>query len=255
MDVKQTHCGRRLVGVLSAVVLVWGLLPLASGIVNAGLVVATVAGMLGLAWGFHTPSACKRKGWKQTVTWIVWGVVLAAVAVCAVMSSFMIAAAAKKPSADGGTVVVLGARVLGDRPSRMLRNRLDAAAAYLTDNPSANCVVSGGLGKDEHYTEAYVMKKYLVACGIASARIVEEDRSTDTHENIAFSLALIRQHGWDERLVIATQEFHQYRAATLAKRAGVEKVSAATCMSPWHLLLCYWIRECAAIARLWIFGY
>jgi uncharacterized SAM-binding protein YcdF (DUF218 family) len=171
------------------------------------------------------------------------------------MSSVMIGAAAKKPSGNDSTVIVLGARILGDRPSRMLRGRLDEAIVYLKENPEAHCIVSGGQGADEPYTEAYVMEKYLLEQGIDAGRIFKEERSTDTHENIEYSMEIIRQQGLSERVVIATQEFHQYRAATLARRAGAVDVSAATSMSPLYLLLCYWVRECAAICRLWVFGY
>jgi uncharacterized SAM-binding protein YcdF (DUF218 family) len=137
----------------------------------------------------------------------------------------------------------------------MLRERLDVAASYLKEHPDALCIVSGGQGADEQYTEAYVMKAYLCEQGIAPERIYEEGRSTDTHQNIDYSLAIIREQGLSEQVAIATQEFHQYRAATLARRAGLTDVSAVTTPSTWYLLLCYWVRECAAICRLWLFGY
>lgn len=243
------------VGVLSMGVMVWALLPLVNGIVNIGVVVPVAVSLPGIAWGFSTPSQVKRKGWRQKMTVIAWiGIGLIA-ALGVVISSFMVAAAVNKPQGGDSTVIVLGARIHGDRPSRMLRERLDAAAEYLKENPQANCVVSGGLGEGEQYTEAQVMKAYLCEQGIAPERIFEEGCSTDTHENIAYSLAVIREQGLSERVVIATQEFHQYRAATLARRAGLCDVSAATTATPLHLLLCYWVRECAAICRLWLFGY
>ncbi len=248
---------RRGIGIVSAAVLVWALLPvLLNGIVNTGVVASFLAGLFGLAWGFSAPPQGKRKGWRRTMAWILWTAVGLLAALFLVMSTAMVTAALRRPPAAGdSTVLVLGARINGDQPSRMLRNRLDAAVTVLDSNPAARCIVSGGLGAGEQYTEAQVMKRYLVAQGIAPERIYEEGRSTDTHENIAYSLELIRQHGLSERVVIATQEFHQYRAATLARRAGLTEVTAATCLSPPHLLLCYWVRECAAIARLWVWGY
>lgn len=63
------------------------------------------------------------------------------------------------------------------------------------------------------------MQKYLVEKGIDPARIYLEDRSTNTHENLENSLQLIRQEGLCDTVVIATQVFHQYRAATLARWA------------------------------------
>ncbi len=246
---------RLAVGVLSAAIMVWSLMPLSSGIVNIGVVVPFAASLLGIAWGLTPPLREKRKGWQRRMTVIVGVCIGLIAALGVVISSFMVAAAVDKPAGGESTVIVLGARIHGDRPSRMLRERLDVAAAYLKENPEAMCIVSGGQGSDEQYTEAHVMKAYLCEQGIAAERIYEEGRSTDTHQNIDYSLAIIREHGLSERVAIATQEFHQYRAATLARRAGLTDVSAVTTPSPLYLLLCYWVRECAAICRLWVFGY
>ncbi len=253
---KRTIAWHRLtVGVLSLAVMVWALMPLSSRIVNVGVVVPLAASLLGIAWGFTPPPREKRKGWRRRVTVIVWVCVGLIATMGVVISSFMVAAAVNKPQGGESTVIVLGARIHGDRPSRMLRERLDVAAEYLKQNPDAACIVSGGQGADEQYTEAHVMKAYLCELGIAPERIFEEGRSTDTHQNIDYSFAIIREQGLSERVAIATQEFHQYRAATLARRAGLNDVSAVTTPSPLYLLLCYWVRECAAICRLWLFGY
>ncbi len=253
---KRTIAWHRIVvGVLSLVVMVWALLPLTSRIVNIGVVVPLAASLLGIAWGFTPPRQQKQKGWRRRVTLIIWGCIGLIAMFGVIISSFMVAAAVNKPQGGESTVIVLGARIHGDRPSRMLRERLDVAADYLKQNPDATCIVSGGQGADEQYTEAHVMKAYLCEQGIAPERIFEEGRSTDTHENIDYSLAIIREQGLSERVAIATQEFHQYRAATLMRRAGLTDVSAITTPSPLYLLLCYWVRECAAICRLWVFGY
>lgn len=246
---------RLTVAVLSAAVMVWSVMPLSNGIVNIGVVVPFAASLLGVVWGLTPPPKERRKGWRRRMTIIAWVCVGLIAALGVVISAFMIAAAVNKPAGGESTVIVLGARTHGDRPSRMLRERLDVAADYLKENPEATCIVSGGQGSDEQYTEAYVMKAYLCEQGIAPERIYEEGLSTDTHQNIDYSLAIIREEGLSDRVAIATQEFHQYRAATLARRAGLTDVSAVTTPSPLYLLLCYWVRECAAICRLWVFGY
>ena len=76
-----------------------------------------------------------------------------------------------------------------------------------------------------------------------------------THENVQLSMAIIREKGWSTDVVIATQVFHQYRSRRLAYDAGAGKVGGASCFSPTHLMLYYWVRECAAIGRLWLTGY
>ena len=56
-------------------------------------------------------------------------------------------------------------------------------------------------------------------------------------------------------MVIATQEFHQYRAQAFARRAGLTDAGPCTCHTPPYLLLCYWVREFAAISRMLLLGY
>ena len=99
------------------------------------------------------------------------------------------------------------------------------------------------------------MAEYLWDKGISEGRVLLEECSTSTEENLQFSMELIREKALSTHVVIATQEFHQYRAAVHARRVGASSVGAATCISPWHLMLCYWVRECAAICRLWLLGY
>ena len=68
-------------------------------------------------------------------------------------------------------------------------------------------------------------------------------------------MAIIRENGWSEDLAVATQVFHQYRSRQLARMAGADSVGGVACLTPVHLMLNYWVRECAAICRLWIFKY
>ena len=153
-------------------------------------------------------------------------------------------------------VAALGAAGLqGDQPSRMLRDRLNAAARYLEANPESVCIVSGGQGADEICTEASVMRRYLLEKGIAEERVILEDKSTNTAENLRFSRELIQSRGLNERVVIATQEFHQYRAQSFAKQEGLEEAGACTCRTPLYLLGCYWVREFAGICRMLLLGY
>ena len=251
---------RLLLGLLFGLVLIWGLLPLASSVENVGVVASAAVGLLGLAACIGWPvvwKTLKRMWGRRGLRWLLI-VLIAAAALLAVLfivvSGFMVAGAAR-PAPDNATVIVLGAAAYGNRPSRMLADRLDAAARYLEENPGSSCIVSGGQGPDETQTEASVMKAYLMEKGIDGARIYEEDTSTSTFENIRSSLALIEEHQLSRTVVLATQEFHQYRAQSFAEKAGLEGAGACVCRTPPHLFLCYWVREFAAICRMWLLGY
>ena len=113
--------------------------------------------------------------------------------------SGVMTAAACAPPPEGATVVVLGAALRGEQPSRMLAERLKTAAAYLRDHPESSCVVSGGQNDDEIISEAEAMKRYLVGLGIEESRIYLEDRSTNTEENLRMSRDVVEREGFRTR--------------------------------------------------------
>ena len=160
---------------------------------------------------------------KQGFCIAEWVVRIAAVAVCLLLavSAVRIAAAGYKKAPDPATpVIVLGCKVKGTRPSRILQERLDAADAYLSTHPEASCVLSGGQGADEEISEASCMYAYLREKGIEENRLILEDRSVSTAENMAFSRQIFEARGMGEKAVIITSEFHEYRARMLAEACG-----------------------------------
>ena len=126
-------------------------------------------------------------------------------------------------------IIVLGAQMKPGGPSVVLKFRLDAAYDYLTANEDTLCVVSGGQGSNEPCSEAEGMYAYLVERGIAPERILMEDQSTDTSENIAFSAALIG--GTDKDVGIVTNNFHVFRGVMLARHAGFENACGISARS------------------------
>ncbi|MBR5280099.1 MAG: YdcF family protein [Clostridia bacterium] len=155
------------------------------------------------------------------------------------------------PPADiQGTVVVLGCEIHGERPSRVLKARLDAALSYLTQHPETPVVVAGGVGDDEIYSEAYVMRKYLMENGIASTRIYCEEQSRDTKQNILYAGEIIRREGLPETMLIATDGFHQLRAYLHANAvhhpAYAIPVTSFT-FTTFSMQPEYWVREILGI--------
>ena len=88
-------------------------------------------------------------------------------------------------------IIVLGSKVNGTKPSYSLQYRIDKAAEYLKSHEKAIAIVSGGKGKGEDISEALAMKNELMKLNIAEDRIIMEDKSTSTDENIKFSKPLI----------------------------------------------------------------
>lgn len=145
-------------------------------------------------------------------------------------------------------VIVLGCKVQGDQPGRMLTKRLERALELLTENPQAVCVLSGGKGVDELIPEGEAMKNWLTEKGISEERLIAENRSTSTEENLRFSAELLNERGFAGSITIVTNDFHQYRAEIYAMRAGlsVSHSSASSGMA----LPNYYFRELLALCAV-----
>ena len=116
-------------------------------------------------------------------------------------------------------VAVLGAQVFEWGPGRTLTNRLDVARAYLDENPQCRCIACGAQGSNEPVTEAQAEADYLVARGIARSRILLEDRSHSTAENLRNAAAMI--DAGHDTVGIVTSDFHVARSLAIARKAGI----------------------------------
>lgn len=148
-------------------------------------------------------------------------------------------------------IIVLGARVKGEAPSLSLRYRIDRAAQYLEDNPQTIAIVSGGKGKGEDMSEAEVMKRELIEHGIPEHRILLEDKSTSTEENVAFSKTFIPAKA--KRGLIVTNDYHIYRAVSVARKAGLS-VQGLAADTPKRALIKSYVREYMALTVYFIKG-
>ena len=250
---------RAVLAVVCLLIGVWGVLPTFTGRFHSGCLTMILVGALGFTACIRLPQLadfCSRfwqSGAGRAILCAVAGLAGVLVLLFIGLSVCMIGACKRQPSKDA-TLIVLGAALREDRPSELLRGRLEAAYAFLTEHPDTKCIVSGGQGEDEICTEASVMYSYLVDKGIDPARIFTEDASTSTFENIRHSRELIEQHGLSTEVAVVTQEFHQFRAQQFVKQAGLTVSGAVTAYTPWHLLPSYWIRDFAGICHMALLG-
>lgn len=239
-----------ILGTLSLLGVVYFLMPLAIGVCHVGMFWPAALLLLAAAYCFFPAFFRRLPRWVKAVVLSGVGLVLAvAIAVFAVMG----AAAADHPRGDDApeTVVLLGCQVYHGRPSMMLQGRIDAAYGYLTAHPKAVCVTTGGLDRtSETLTEGGCAAQTLIAMGIAPERIYAEEKSFDTRENLLFAAEIIKENGLSDHVVIASDNFHQYRGQLFARQAGLEAQSAG-CFSPWFLGAGYACREVVGILATW----
>lgn len=144
-------------------------------------------------------------------------------------------------------VVVLGAQVKGSRPSQSLLYRIQEAAEYLKVNPETKAILSGGKGTGEDISEAQCMKQELEKLGISGERLIEENRSTSTQENIAYSYELMEKEC--KKVGIVTNDFHIYRGTAIAKKKMDCQVYGIPAKSNGFLQLNYMVREFFGIVK------
>lgn len=167
--------------------------------------------------------------WIKGVFWAFFfiGLLLFGAVEARILSQYNAQAA---PSAD--YVIILGAQWRSTGPSEVLRRRLDKAIDYLEQNPDTSVIVSGGQGGNESIPEAVGMREYLIEAGIGEERILVEDQSASTYQNLVLSAEFLDRE--NDRVVVVTNNFHMFRALAIAKKQGylnVEGLAAGS--SPW----------------------
>ena len=214
------------------------------GVFNEGSLTALLLAGLLVFWG--RAFAVLDKKWRK----LIMPFAAAAIVLMAALSGAMLyAALGRAPAAESfAPAIVLGCQVRGDRPSKMLARRLDAAFRYALEHPGAPVIVSGGQGSNEQYSESSVMKRYLIQKGLDPQRIIEESASSNTGENIRFSAHILRERGLGEEVVIITDGYHQLRAWFFARQAGLSS-RAVSSRSPFGMTMVFAVREWLALAK------
>ena len=146
-------------------------------------------------------------------------------------------------------LVVLGCGLNGNEPSQMLIARLDKATQYANRNTNCKIIVSGGQGKGEDIPEAHAMAAYLTDKGISADRIIIEDKSTSTTENFKFSNRVTDGALASRTAVFITNDFHIYRANSLAKRQGLSLNHLNAPTTPANIIPSY-LRENLALVQM-----
>lgn len=146
-----------------------------------------------------------------------------------------------KPQENLDYVMVLGAGIRGTTPTRPLRLRIQTAYDYMMNNPDTILIASGGQGNDEQISEAACIRNTLVEMGLDESRILIEDKSRDTIENIRNSYELIPDK--DSEVGIVTNSFHIWRSVSIARSEGYDHVSGVPAKTLMPVGIHYVVRE------------
>lgn len=124
--------------------------------------------------------------------------------------------------------IVLGHKLNDDKPTKVLIYRLNKTIDYLNKNKNCKVVLSGGVTENNTISEASVMKKYLINSAIAENRIILEDKSKDTIENIKNCKEYINKNN---KIVIISSNYHILRSKMICRLLGLN-VTGLACYTP-----------------------
>lgn len=141
--------------------------------------------------------------------------------------------------------VVLGAAAWYNRPSPVLRERVNHAIELYQNGQVKYLILTGGKGKGAPMAESEVARRYAIQQGVPASRIFIETQSQTTWENMVEAHRIAQQHGY-KRVLIVSDPFHMMRAVRMAQDAGLKAFPAPTPTSrykTWDTKFDFLLRE------------
>ncbi len=227
-----------------------------SGNVDTGIVLPSIGGICIIFVIIFLKTELYRKNVKffKKVGKVFLGLFIVWFISFVVLMTVILTSSVSQKNEKVDSVIVLGAGLKGETPTLVLKERLDYAIDYLNRNTDAVAIVSGGQGFGETITEAEGMKRYLMSHNISESRIIKEEKSTSTYENMIFSKKLYEETIGKklDKIMIITNDFHMFRSKHLAKRAGLEPYGISS-RTPWYIYPNVLLREYLAVFKSYIF--
>jgi uncharacterized SAM-binding protein YcdF (DUF218 family) len=140
--------------------------------------------------------------------------------------------AQKDETRPADAAIVLGAAVFGERPSPVLRERINHAIGLYQAGTVRMIIFTGGQGDPGEATEADVAAAYAIAHGVPAAAILRETTSTNTWQNLAYAQEIAAPQELESFLIVSTP-FHMRRALAIADDLGLEAYSSPTRTIQW----------------------
>ena len=235
--------------ILAVIFLCWFIAPMFKNYINYGNKLGVAICLFILLFYTNTPvfervrafclsSALLRAFWNISAVLIYAFIIYAvAITVAMIIASFI------KPKTNA-TAIVLGNRATKDGPSPILKSRITATSKYLNKHKNAKAILSGGKTKKDYIEEAVCMYDELKKLGIDEHRLLKEDKSLSTYENILFSQRIIDEQSEEKNLAIVTDRFHQLRARFIIRKLKIRtNVGAVNSATPFLYIPTYYVRE------------
>jgi uncharacterized SAM-binding protein YcdF (DUF218 family) len=141
--------------------------------------------------------------------------------------------------------IVLGAAVWGDKPSPVLRERINHSIWLYNNGFVDKIIFTGGVGDNGTLSESEVAKAYAIKKNVKPEDILIETKSKITEENLKYAKELAIKNNL-KTFTIVSDPLHMKRAILIAKDINMEVYSSPTPSSVYRTLdtkLPFYLRE------------
>lgn len=167
---------------------------------------------------------------------------------CYLLYSLLYSILPKRPKCD--YIIIHGAGLMSDgTPTPLLKKRIDKAVElWHKCGEKPMLIPSGGQGADEIISEAESMARYLNENGVDMTKVMLEDKSTTTFENLGRVKDIVdaREHGHKYRCIFVTSNYHVLRTAFYSKKINLN-AQGVGCRTAGYYLPSAFLREYAAL--------
>jgi len=167
---------------------------------------------------------------------------------CYLLYSLLYSLLPKKPECD--YIIIHGAGLMEDgTPTPLLKKRIDKAIElWHRCGDSPVLIPSGGKGGDEIISESESMSRYLRDSGIDMTKVITEDKSTSTFENLVMVKELldVREKGNKYKCMFVTSNYHVLRTAFYSRKIKLN-AQGVGCRTAGYYLPSAFLREYAAM--------
>jgi SanA protein len=140
--------------------------------------------------------------------------------------------------------IIFGAGIRNDRPSKYLKDRLDAGIELYKLKKINKILLSGDNGSDEH-DELTVMKHYCYEHGVDTTKIFLDYAGFDTYSTLYRAKHIFRL----KSAILISQEYHLNRAIYIGNKLGVNSVGLSANKGEYRNYNYVRFRECFTILK------
>lgn len=168
----------------------------------------------------------KLRGKKLAI--LISSLVVFLIILCAIITAVSIAQYGKlDEKAHCDVAIVLGAATSNGEVSPVYRERINHGIWLYENGYVDYLILTGGIGKGNEKSDAYIAKQYALTKGIPEQVILIEEQSTITEENLEHAKAIMNEHSLNTAIIVS-DPLHMKRAMLMARDYGITAYSSPT---------------------------